>query len=464
MSLPPDHGEAIRDAMDGNGHRPGWKPRALSLVTAQRTGWLVPGLIPLRFITQVAGVGGLGKSTWVMAIAAAGSIAAEPWDTIYVTFEDTAEEMLRPRLEAAHGDPERVHELVCEDATSLASFTLPGDLEGLQAAVRQVSARLVVIDPIVAAIDASLDAYKDQHVRRVLAELWRISREENCAVVNIGHLNRVPSTDAYLRIANSVAFWNASRSVVLITEDADDEDGRLVAQRKANLARLAPVERHRIEEVVLDLVDPETGQPIVATRMRFVEIADDVDSDEILAAPRRATKADTAEALLAALLVDGKWHESGAVKKVMEAAGHPERTAQRAARDLPVEVERRGFPSVTYWRVSVAPDTVAPSLDPNSWRDCENPIDTGDSGSRESSRAKSRHDGATETTVDCSAPSSAAHRLRWEPHPITGRIVCWACHPPAALFEQIAAACGMCSCTAPTPAGHVCTTCGSAIR
>lgn len=29
----------------------------------------------------------------------------------------------------------------------------------------------------------------------------------------------------------------------------------------------------------------------------------------------------------AALLVDGEWHESGAVKKVMEAAGHPERTA-----------------------------------------------------------------------------------------------------------------------------------------
>ena len=54
-----------------------------------------------------------------------------------------------------------------------------------------------------------------------------------------------------------MAFWNASRSVVLITPDGDDEDGlRLVAQRKANLARLAPVERHRLEEIVLpDTVD-----------------------------------------------------------------------------------------------------------------------------------------------------------------------------------------------------------------
>ena len=40
-------------------------------------------------------------------------------------------------------------------------------------------------------------------------------------------------------VANSVAFWNASRSVVLITEDPDEPDAhRLVTQRKANYARL----------------------------------------------------------------------------------------------------------------------------------------------------------------------------------------------------------------------------------
>ena len=272
-----------------DGDEPSWQLRPLARAKARRTAWLVEGLIPLRFLTLVAGVGGFGKSTWVMALAAAGSTAVKPWDTIYVTFEDTADEVLKPRLLAAGGDPERVHELVCTDANSLASFTLPGDLEDLRAAVRSCSARLVVIDPIVAAIDATLDAYKDQHVRQVLAELWRVSREETCAVVLIGHLNRVPSTDGYLRIANSMAFWNACRSVVLITED-EGEDMRLVAQRKANLARLAPVERHALEEVTLDLADPETGQAIVTSRIRFVEIADDVNPDEILTAPRKVTK------------------------------------------------------------------------------------------------------------------------------------------------------------------------------
>ena len=178
-----------------------------------------------------------------------------------------------------------------------------------------------------------------------------MSREETCAVALIGHLNRVPSTDAYLRIANSTAFWNACRSVVLITEDEGD-DMRLVAQRKANLARLAPVERHVLEEVTLDLADPETGQSIVSSKMRFVEIADDVNPDEILTGPHKATRTETAEGLLAAVLADEEWHESGGVKKLMEAAGHSERTVQRASNDLGVEVERRGFPSVTYWRVA----------------------------------------------------------------------------------------------------------------
>jgi DNA repair protein RadA/Sms len=114
--------------------------------------------------------------------------------------------------------------------------------------VRSVEARLLIIDPIVAAIVTELDAHKDQHVRAVLALLAELAEEADCAVAIVGRLNKAPTTDAYLRVANSVAFWNASRSVVLVTEDGEG-DSRLVAQRKANYARLCPVERHRVEEV-----------------------------------------------------------------------------------------------------------------------------------------------------------------------------------------------------------------------
>ena len=356
-----------------------WKLRPLSQAVSRQTHWLVPGLIPLRYLTLVAGVGGLGKSTWLLGLAAEGSVAVEPWDTIYVSFEDTADEVLRPRLEAAGGDPTRVHELVLTDADSLESFSLPRDIDELQALVRSCSARSVVIDPIVAAVDAKLDAYKDQHVRQVLAQLWRISSEENCAITMVGHLNRVPSTDAYLRIANSMAFWNGSRSVVLITADGDDEQNgvRLVAQRKANLARLAPVQRHRLEEIVLpNTVDPETGQPIVTSRMTFVEIAEDVVGADILG-PTKPTKTETAETLLNMLLADGEWHESSRVKQLLTAAGYSDRTTQRAAKDLGVQDDRRGFPSVTWWRLQGAAPLVAPTTSSESGATAETAVTSG---------------------------------------------------------------------------------------
>lgn len=323
--------------------------RPLSQVTPRQVQWLVPGMIPLRTITLVAGVGGLGKSTWLCAVAAQLSKGdlGEPGDTIIVSFEDPAAEVLRPRIEAAQGDLGRVHEVVIPNGID--TVRLPTDLADLAALVREVNARLLIVDPIVAAIETEYDTHKDQHVRAVLAQLAGLAEEETCAVAIVGHLNKAPSRDAYLRVANSVAFWNAARSVVLVTEDPDDEELRLIAQRKANWSRMRPVERHRLETIILpDTVDLETGKPIETSRMVFVEIADDVDGADVLAPAERAGKTGEAEDWLEAALADGGWHDSAGLKKL---APHPERTLQRASRELRVEVDRRGVPPLSWWRL-----------------------------------------------------------------------------------------------------------------
>ena len=248
-----------------------WQLRPLSQATPRQTRWLVRGLIPLRFLTLVAGVGGARQVDLpARRSRREGSVADEPWDTIYVSFEDTADEVLRPRIEAAGGDPARVHELVLTDA-ELARLVQPPPRHR-----RTADSRPRVLG---AARRHRPGRRRDRDQARRLqgpARPRRCSRsyggsasEEDCAVALVGHLNRLPSTDAYLRIANSMAFWNAARSVVLVTEDGDEENGlRLIAQRKANLAALAPVERHRLEEIVLPgTVDPESGKPIVTSRM-----------------------------------------------------------------------------------------------------------------------------------------------------------------------------------------------------
>jgi DNA repair protein RadA/Sms len=331
--------------------------RSMASVTPQRVKWLVPGMIPLRSLTLVAGVGGLGKSTYLLGVAAAaslGDLLGDPASTIFVSFEDPAAEVLRPRLEAAQADLQCIYEIRFE-AEAIDMLQLPRDLLMLRELVQEVRAKLIVIDPIVAAIESSLDAHKDQAVRHVLAGLAQLSEDEDCAVALVGHLNKAPEKDAYLRVANSAAFWNASRSVVLVTEDPErGEDYRLVAQRKANWGRLIPVERHRLEGIVLDALDPENGQPIETSRMTFVETADDVDRNEVLAKHSAAEKTIRAEDVLSAILADGEWHDGATIKQLTESVGIKERTLQLAAKELGVEYERRGFPASTWWRLPVA--------------------------------------------------------------------------------------------------------------
>jgi hypothetical protein len=275
---------------------------------------------------------------------------------LLVSFEDTAAEILRPRVEAAGGDLSRVHEVVV-DRLDIDPVCLPRDVDDLVTLATGVGARLVVFDPIVAALETSLDAHKDQHVRVVLAQLAAFAEEAGCAISMVGHLNKAPSREAYLRIGGSVAFYNAARSVVLVTEDKGDPEMRLVSQAKANYSRTRPVERHRIEEIILPgTLDPETGEPVTTSRMVFVEFAEDVDEADLLAPRESAAPTREAEAtrFLVRELACGAWCESAPIKGQAEAQGIAERTLQRAVKDLGVEVDRRGFPSITYWRLSGA--------------------------------------------------------------------------------------------------------------
>jgi hypothetical protein len=87
--------------------------------------------------------------------------------------------------------------------------------------------------------------------------------------------------------------------------------------------------------------------------MEFVEIADDVSREDVLASrPAGVEKLDEAIAFLKDVLADGDWHDSAGLVTLAGAQKISERTLRRAALDeLEVEHERRGFPSTTWWRL-----------------------------------------------------------------------------------------------------------------
>jgi AAA domain len=321
--------------------------RPLQVIGARPLEFLIDRVVPKGTLTMIAGVGGLGKSA--LALAYAKRVTDRGGNVLIVSYEDAAEQVLRPRFEALGGNLELVHELYVDLLDGSISF--PADLGELDRHVLETEAVLVLIDPVSASIDLKLDAHKDQDVRVVLGQLAQLAERERLAILQNAHLNKAPSADPYLRINGSTAFYNASRSVLTVTRDPEEPDlHRLVAHHKSNYGPLADVERWKVEPVMV-----ATGYgPMEVMTMQFVEIAEGVSRDDVLATRSAgAEKLDKAVAYLQGMLADGEWHDSDGLITLAGAAHLSERTLRRAAfAELKVEHERRGFPSSTWWRLA----------------------------------------------------------------------------------------------------------------
>jgi AAA domain/Bifunctional DNA primase/polymerase, N-terminal len=331
--------------------------RAIATIATRPTEWLISNIIPLGTLSLVAGIGGLGKSGLLLAWAAPVTRAGH--NVLIVSYEDAAEQVLRPRFEALDGKLERLHELYVDPLDGSVSF--PTDLPELERHARALDARMVVIDPVSAAIDLRLDSHRDQDVRVVLGQLAKLAERERLAIVQNAHLNKAPSTDPYLRINGSTAFYNAARSVLTVSEDPlDRETQRLVAHHKSNYGPLAPVQRWKIEAVSV----PSDFGPIETMRMVFVEDAEDVDRQDVLGAAVTEKRTDAAT-LITAELAFGR-RLSSEVKEAGAKRGISPATIKRSAQDLGVVVEEETTTTgrVTYWALPGSAPALVPQFEP----------------------------------------------------------------------------------------------------
>lgn len=359
--------------------------RPLSAVISRPVEWLIENLIPVGTSTLLAGVGGLGKSA--LALAYAKRVTDRGGNVLIVSYEDAAEQVLRPRFEALGGNLELVHELYVDMVDGGISF--PADLPDLERHVQDTDARMVLVDPVSASVDLKLDAHRDQDVRVVLGQLAALASRAELSPLLLAHLNKTPSSDPYLRINGSTAFYNAARSVLTVTRDPEEPDWhRLVAHHKSNYGPLAPVERWR----VIPKTIIATGGLIDVMTMEFVEVADGVSHNDVLASrPATVERLEDAIEFLTDALRDGDWHDSAGLKTLAGAQRIAERTLKRAAQELDAEHERRGFPSSTWWRLPQLGQPLTPNLGPTG----ETRINTGEVAHEQSSWANVLGEDAT---------------------------------------------------------------------
>jgi RecA-family ATPase len=182
----------------------------MSEIQTQEVEWLWYPFIPYGKLTIVQGDPGDGKTTMVLNIAAKLSKGEgleenmkvlEPMNIIYQTAEDGLADTVKPRLETAGADCERV--LVIDESDKSLSMVD----ERLEEALQQTGARLLILDPIQAYLGGGVDMNRANEARDMTKKLGALAEKYKCAIVLIGHMNKAAGNKAAYRGMGSVDFF-----------------------------------------------------------------------------------------------------------------------------------------------------------------------------------------------------------------------------------------------------------------
>ena len=330
-----------------------------SAITVRPVRWLWQDRVPLGALSLTAGREGIGKSILVSTLAAEvtcgrldGLQKGHPKSVIIAATEDSWEHTIVPRLMAAGADLSRVFrvDVITTDLVET-SLSFPRDLVALEQEITEHDVALVILDPLMSRLDASLDTHKDSEVRRALEPLVTLADRTGTSVVGLIHVNKASSTDPLTTLMGSRAFAAVARAVLFVMTDPDDEGTRLLGQAKNNQGSTdLPTLTFRVAGVkVADTPEGEvwtgklewTGETTRSIR-ETLDVAAESSGD-------RTAAQEAGDWLLDYLTEQGGTAESAAAKEAGKAAGHSIDALKRARRLHKVTVEPRGFPRRTFW-------------------------------------------------------------------------------------------------------------------
>ncbi len=248
-----------RHAPDPSSRLPIGNVLRLSDVDPEPVRWLSPGRLALGKITVLDGDPGLGKSTLLCELAARltrgeplpGGQPGPPRTVMILSAEDDLHDTIRPRIDAAGGDPNRVISFLAvpDDTEFGRPFVIPGDVPVLEGVVLHTETALVIVDPLMAYLHRRHNANSDQDVRRALAALKTLGERTGAAIVVVRHLNKSTSANPLYRGGGSIGIIGAARCGLLLAPDPDDPRRRILAATKGNLGQPPPSLAFRLESV-----------------------------------------------------------------------------------------------------------------------------------------------------------------------------------------------------------------------
>ena len=287
--------------------------------------WLWYPYIPFGKVTMIQGDPGDGKSTFVLDLLArltrgdALPMRGEqhpPMDVIYQNTEDDPDDTVIPRFIKAGGDRSRLSFI--SEKEKMLTFTD----RRIARAIQETKARVIVFDPLTSYIGGDVSINLANEVRDRINYLIAIARYSGCAVIVIGHMNKMAGSKALYRSLGSIDVVGSARSCMLIGRSKDDPANRIMAVQKCNLA-----ERGRSIEFSVD-----DGR---VEYLRHVEVtADELVGAFVSPASKGESKQQIAKRELLALLADGPMLKSDIISHMKE-LGVSQRTCELAKEGMP---------------------------------------------------------------------------------------------------------------------------------
>jgi len=226
----------------------------MSEVEPEEVSWLWAGRIPRGKLTLLEGDPGLGKSWLTLAIATAVATGSPlpgdserrtPAKVLLLTHEDGLGDTIRPRLDALGVDVSDLSKVVVVKAVrgEDGRERLPSLIEDLGLIETHLAAGgfdLAVIDPINNYLGSALDTHRDAAIRSVLTPLAALAERCGVAVLCVRHLTKGARDKAIYRGQGSIGYTGVARVVLLVGQEPDAPERRVVIAIKTNLTAMAP--------------------------------------------------------------------------------------------------------------------------------------------------------------------------------------------------------------------------------
>ncbi|WII94566.1 AAA family ATPase [Moraxella haemolytica] len=305
-------------------------------IEAKPIQWLWQDWLPLGKLTVFAGAGGAGKTNILLNLIATisnggvfpdGTQCTDKGEIIIYSTEDDISDTIKPRLMANSANLANINFITAktDEKGELVAFTASEDLPLLYDYAQGKNIKLLMIDPIISAIDKDMNKAND--VRNGLQILVDFAQDFNCAVVGITHFAKgSKGASPADRIIGSQAFTALSRMSWVANRPDEPEKPCIFTRAKSNISELDGGFEYHITPCEVDGISTtkiEWGNFQNGTAKELLNEQDEQEEKE-------PTLLDEAKAFLVELLREHKEMKSSEVQRLAKEADITTITLRRA--------------------------------------------------------------------------------------------------------------------------------------